>query len=288
MVADFEKHLKSYPFEEIEQNWSDKDSILYALGLGFGHDPADEAQLPFVYEEAPDFSAVPTMAVVLAGPGFWARNADTGIEWQKVLHGEQGMELFRPLPANGHVRATSRVVRVLDKGAGKGALIYVERDLIDVESGEKIATLTSTTFARGNGGFGGEAGPQPAPHTIPDRAPDVEVDLPTLPQAALIYRLSGDFNPLHADPAVAKQVGFEKPILHGLCTLGVAGHAVLKAFCDYEAARMKSLKLRFSAPVYPGETIRTQMWRDGNVISFRARAVDRDVTVLDNGRAEIT
>ncbi len=288
MTADFEKHLKSYPFEEIEQRWSDKDSILYALGLGFGHDPLDAAQLPFVFEEAPGFSAVPTMAVVLAGPGFWARNEDTGIIWQKVLHGEQGMELFRPLPASGHVKATSRVVRVLDKGEGKGALIYVERDLIDVESGEKIATLTSTTFARGNGGFGGEAGPQPAPHTIPDRAPDVEVDLPTLPQAALIYRLSGDFNPLHADPAVAKQVGFEKPILHGLCTLGVAGHAVLKAFCDYDAARMKSLKLRFSAPVYPGETIRTQMWKDGNVISFRARVVDRDVTVLDNGRAEIT
>lgn len=287
MTADFEKHLKSYPFEEVEQRWSDKDSILYALGLGFGHDPLDEAQLPFVFEEAQGFSAVPTMAVVLAAPGFWARNADTGIVWQKVLHGEQGMELFRPLPASGHVKATSRVVRVLDKGEGKGALIYVERDLTDVETGEKIATLTSTTFARGNGGFGGEAGPQPAPHTIPDRAPDVEVDLPTLPQAALIYRLSGDFNPLHADPAVAKQVGFDKPILHGLCTLGVAGHAVLKAFCDYDAARMKSLKLRFSAPVYPGETIRTQMWRDGNVISFRARVVDRDVTVLDNGRAEI-
>ncbi len=288
MTADFEQHLKSYPFEEIEQSWSDKDSILYALGLGFGHDPLDAAQLPFVYEEAPGFSAVPTMAVVLAGPGFWARNSDTGIEWQKVLHGEQGMELFRPLPASGHVRATSRVVRVLDKGAGKGALIYVERDLIDVETGDKIATLTSTTFARGNGGFGGESGPQPAPHTIPDRAPDVEIDLPTLPQAGLIYRLSGDFNPLHADPAVAKQVGFKAPILHGLCTLGVAGHAVLKAFCDYDAARMKSLKLRFSAPVYPGETIRTQLWRDGDVVSFRARVVDRDVTVLDNGRAEIS
>ena len=288
MTADFEKHLKSYPFEEIEQSWSDKDSILYALGLGFGHDPSDPAQLPFVFEEAEGFSAVPTMAVVLAGPGFWARNDDTGIVWQKVLHGEQGMELFRPLPASGRVKATSRVVRVLDKGEGKGALIYVERDLIDAENGEKIATLTSTTFARGNGGFGGEAGPQPAPHVIPDRAPDVEVDLPTLPQAALIYRLSGDFNPLHADPAVAKQVGFDAPILHGLCTLGVAGHAVLKAFCDYDAARLKSLKLRFSAPVYPGETIRTQLWRDGDVVSFRARVVDRDVTVLDNGRAEIT
>ena len=288
MTAEFENHLKSYPFDEIEQSWTAKDSILYALGLGFGHDPSDAAQLPFVYEEAPNFSAVPTMAVVLAGPGFWARNADTGIVWQKVLHGEQGMELFRPLPAAGHVRATSRVVRVLDKGAGKGALIYVERDLIDVETGDKIATLTSTTFARGNGGFGGQAGPQPAPHPIPDRAPDVEVDLPTLPQAALIYRLSGDCNPLHADPAVAKQVGFDAPILHGLCTLGVAGHAVLKAFCDYDAARLKSLKLRFSAPVYPGETIRTQMWRDGDVVSFRARVVERDVTVLDNGRAEIS
>ncbi|EKE43234.1 MaoC like domain protein [Oceaniovalibus guishaninsula JLT2003] len=287
MASDFESRLKAYPFAEVEQAWTDRDAILYALGLGFGHDPLDAAQLPFVFEEAPGFSAVPTMAVVLAGPGFWARNPDTGIDWRKVLHGEQGMEIFRPLPTSGRVRATSRVTRVLDKGAGKGALIYVERDLIDAATDERIATLTSTTFARGNGGFGGEPGPQPVPHPIPGRAPDLEIDLPTLPQAALIYRLSGDRNPLHADPAIARQAGFAAPILHGLCTLGVAGHAILRGCCGYDASRLRALKLRFSSPVYPGETIRTQIWVDGGTVSFRARAVDRDVTVLDNGRAEI-
>ncbi len=288
MNTEFEKRLENFPFTEIEHKWTEKDSILYALGLGFGYDPLDANQLPFVFEEAPGFSAVPTMTVVLAAPGFWARDPQSGIEWQKVLHGEQGMELFRPLPASGHVRARSRVVRVLDKGAGKGALIYVERDLIDVATNEKLATLTSTTFARGNGGFGGQAGPQPAPHPIPDRAPDIEIDLPTVPQAGLIYRLSGDLNPLHADPSVAAGAGFKAPILHGLCTLGIAGHAVLRTYCDYDASRLKAFKLRFSSPVYPGETIRTQMWRDGDIVSFRACVVDRDITVLDNGRAELT
>ena len=124
-------------------------------------------------------------------------------------------------------------------------------------------------------------------HVPPDRAPDATCDLPTLPQAALLYRLSGDFNPLHAEPSVAREAGFEAPILHGLCTLGVAGHAILRTWCDYDPARFRSLDLRFSAPVYPGETIRTEMWRDDGVVSFRARAVERDAVVLDHGRAEV-
>lgn len=287
MFSEFEKRLRSYQFEEVEQSWTEKDSILYALGVGFGCNPLDQKQLRFVYEDAPNFSAVPTMATVLATPGFWVRDPRSGIKWQNVLHGEQGIELHRPLPVAGRVRATSRIERVLDKGAGKGALIYLERELTDAATGEKIATLTSTTFARGNGGFGGLSGPQPAPHQIPDREPDIQVDLPTSSQASLVYRLSGDLNPLHIDPRVAANAGFKAPILHGLCSLGVAGHAILQACCNYDTARLKSLKLRFSKPLYPGETIRTQLWVKGQIVSFRACIPERGVTVLDNGRAEI-
>ncbi len=281
-----DERIRNWAFEEVEQTYTVKDSIIYALGIGIGHDPLDKGQLSFVFEEA-EFQAVPTMAVVLAGPGFWVRDPETGINWQEILHGEQGVEIHRPLPPNATVTARTRVTEILDKGAGKGALIYTERDLTDKATGELLATLTSTTFARGNGGFGGPSGPQPQPHELPKREPDAVCDLPTQPQAALLYRLSGDPNPLHVDPSVAAAAGFKAPILHGLCSLGVAGHAVLRTYCGYDATRFKSLKLRFSSPVYPGETIRTEMWRDGSTVSFRSRVLERDVTVLNNGCAEI-
>ncbi len=279
--------LTTWPFEEVTQTYTEKDSIIYALGIGVGHDPLDQAQLNYVYEEA-DFAAFPSMAVVLAGPGFWSRDPGTSIEWEKLLHGEQGIVLHRPLPPSATVTATTRVTQVLDKGAGKAALIYTERDLVDQATGEMLATLTSTVFARGNGGFGGVSGPQDPPHAIPDRTPDAVCDSPTNASAALLYRLSGDPNPLHADPKVAAGAGFKAPILHGLCTLGIAAHAVLKTFAAYDSTRFKSLRLRFSSPVYPGETIRTQMWKDGTKISFRAYVVERDVMVLNNGCIEIS
>jgi acyl dehydratase len=285
MTLDYSKII-NWPFAEVRHSYTVKDAILYALGIGFGHDPMDSLQLPFVFEEA-DFCVVPTMAVVLAGPGFWVRQRETGIDWQRILHGEQGLVLHRPLPPSGTVVARTRVSDILDKGAGKGALIYLERTLRDVASGERLATLSATTFARGDGGFGGPSGPQPQPHQIPNRAPDVVCDLPTVAQSALIYRLSGDPNPLHVDPLVAAAAGFKAPILHGLCTFGVAGHALMRSFCDYDPGRLLGLKARFSSPVYPGETIRTQMWRDGELVSFRSSVVQRGVVVLNNGCAEI-
>src|SRR5690554_550666 len=180
-----------WPFEDVTQTYTTRDSILYALGVGFGHDPLDRADLPFVFEE-PQLSAVPTMAVVLAGPGFWMREPGTGVDWTKVLHGEQGVTLHRPLPAAATVIGRTRVTGILDKGPGKGALIFSERVITDAATGDKLATCTSTTFARGDGGQGGDMTAAPAPHVLPERAPDMVVDLPTLPQAALIYRLSGD------------------------------------------------------------------------------------------------
>ena len=286
MAIDPDK-LYNWPFEDVEHTYSVRDSIIYALGLGFGADPMDEGQLHFVFEER-DFKAVPTMAAVLCTPGFWVRDPDSGIDWHKVLHGEMGIELHKPLPPAATVTARTRVANIIDKGEGKAALLFQERTVTDKATGEPLATLTSTTFARGDGGFGGEPGPQPAPHALPDREPDLTCDLPTLPQAALIYRLSGDPNPLPADPKVAAAAGFDQPILHGLCTLGVAGHAILKSCCDYDATRFKSLKLRFSSPVFPGETIRTEMWRDGEDVSFRAKVIERDVVVLNNGHAVVS
>ena len=279
--------LMHWPFAPVEQTYTEKETLLYALGVGFGADPLDEGQLRFVFEER-DFVAVPTMAAVLGTPGFWLRDPATGVDWRQVLHGEQRIELHRPLPVAGTVLAQTRVTQIIDKGTGRGALIYTEREIRDSHTGARLATLSATTVARGEGGFGGPRTAQPPPHTLPKREPDAVCELPTAPQAALVYRLSGDPNPLHADPAVARTAGFDAPILHGLCTLGIAGHAVLRTYCDYDPARFRSMALRFSGPVYPGDSIRTDMWRDGNVVSFRACSPARNVTVLDNGRVDIT
>jgi acyl dehydratase len=158
---------------------------------------------------------------------------------------------------------------------------------VDKKSGEPIATMTSAAMLRGDGGFGGKPGPQPAPHALPQTPPTTHVDIKTHPNSALIYRLSGDRNPLHADPKAAAAGGFKTPILHGLCTYGVAGRALVKACCGGDPSRLKSIQVRFSSPVFPGETIRTEMWRDGAQVSFRARVVERDVVVLNNGLATV-
>jgi len=282
---DMEK-IMNWPFKQVEQTYTARDTSLYALGVGLGADPMDQRQLDFVFEEN-DFKALPTMAVVLVSGEFWVHNPASGIDWVKVLHGEQGLRIHKPLPPAGTVVATTKVTGLVDKGADKGALIYSERTIVDKSSGDTLATLTSTTFARGNGGFGGPTGPTRPVHPIPERKPDMVCDLATLPQAALIYRLSGDLNPLHASPEIARAANFKAPILHGLCTLGVAGHAILKTVCNYDVTRFRSMDLRFSAPVYPGETIRTEIWQDGEIVSFRSRVMERDVVVLNNGRVEV-
>ncbi len=283
MPLDYDKIMSS-EMPEIVHSYTKKDTMLYALGLGFGADPVDRDQLAFVYEK--DLRVLPTMASVLAHPGPLGDPAFR-ITRHLVVHGEQRIVVHRPIPPEGTVLGRSRVRDVIDKGEDKGALIYSEREIIDEISGETLATVQSTTFARGDGGFGGKSGPTPPVHPIPESSPQATCDIATLPQAALVYRLSGDYNPLHSDPDIAAAAGFDRPILHGLCTYGVAGHAVLKTYCGYDPARLKSLEARFSRPLFPGETIRTEMWREGNVVSFRARVPERDVVVLDNGKAEI-
>jgi len=284
MTIVYEK-LMALDFPPAEQTYTPKDCMLYALGIGFGHDPMNEDELAFVYEK--NLKVLPTMGTVLGHPGFWARHRDTGIDWVKVVNGEQGITLHRPLAGAGTVIGRMRIVEVIDKGAGKGALVLSERKLTDKATGAPIATVTHTMFCRGDGGFGGPPREAPAPHPIPERAPDAACDLGTRPEAALIYRLSGDLNPIHSEPAVAKEAGYPRPIMHGLGSFGVAAHAVLKTFCGYDPHRLVSFAVRFSAPVFPGETLRTEMWRNGAVVSFRSRVVERDVIAVTNGRAEV-
>lgn len=277
--------LMNWKIPEVEQVLTKRDTMLYALGTGLGYDPLDEDQLRFVYEK--ELQALPSMAIVLGSPGPWHRDPKTGVDGTKVVHGEQGLRIHRLLPVEGTVIGRTRVTGVFDKGEGRGALIQTATDVSLKSTGELVCSLASTSFARANGGFGGPSGPTREPHVLPQRKPDMICDLPTLPQAALIYRLSGDYNPLHAEPAFARRVGFKAPILHGRCTFGVAGHALLKTCCGYDPAKLVSMEGRFSSPVFPGETIRTEIWRDGNVISFRSLIAERDAVVLTGGRAEI-
>ncbi len=284
MPLNYEK-LINWDIPLVEQQLTKKDTIIYALGVGLGADPCSTDELKFVYEQ--NLVALPSMAIILGYPGPWHAQGDTGVTRSHVVHGEQGFIIHRPLPVEGHIKGKTRVAQILDKGADKGALILTECEVRDGKTDELICTLTSTTFCRKDGGFGGPSGPAKEPQKIPDRAPDLVCDLPTLPQAALIYRLSGDYNPLHADPAYAQKAGFKMPILHGRCTFSVAAHALVKACCGYAPEKLKSMEGRFSSPVYPGETIRTEMWKDGNVVAFRSSVPERGVTVLNNGRAEI-
>jgi acyl dehydratase len=284
MAIDHQK-LLNHAIPPVEQTLTKRDTILYALGVGLGADPVDQNQLQYVYEE--HLKALPTMAIILGYPGPWHAAAETGITRSHVVHGEQGFVIHKPLPVEGAIIGKTRVTAVLDKGKDKGALLLTACEVRDRANNDLICTLTSTTFCRADGGFGGPSGPVKAPHPIPESPAQQVCDLPTLPQAALIYRLSGDYNPLHADPEYAKKAGFKMPILHGRATFSVVGHALLKTVCGYDPAKLKSMEGRFSSPVYPGETIRTEMWIDGKIVTFRATVPARNVTVLNNGRAEI-
>jgi acyl dehydratase len=263
--------------------------MLYALGIGMGADPLDRGQLRYVYEK--DLVAMPSMAAVLCSPGSWARDPRSGVDYVKIVHGEQDVTLHKPLPVQGELRATSRITCVVDKGPGKGAVIEQVRDVLGPD-GAVLASVRQSTFARGDGGYsqhGGRSDAAPAAlPAVPDRAPDAEVVLRSVPQAALIYRLSGDYNPLHSDPDIAARAGFARPILHGLCSYGMAAHAVLRQYCGYEGARLRRMAVRFSSPVFPGETLRFQLWDAGNGgLHLRARVDERDVKVLDNGWFEL-
>ena len=281
--------VRNWRSPEITQTVSAKDAILYALGAGSGQDPMNTAELRFVTE--PELRVMPSMAAVLCYPGFWMRDhPGTGIDYVRIVHGEQSVRLHRLLPVERPLVGVSHVTRVVDKGRGKGAVVHVAKEILDAQSREPVASCESVVFCRGDGGFS-ESGagdpPDNPPRSPPDTAPDQSFELQTRPEAALIYRLSGDLNPLHSDPATAAKAGFPRPILHGLATYGAACRVLLAAFCGYDPMRLKSIRARFSAPTYPGDLLLLECWRTGGDIAFRATVPAREVLVLSHGRAEV-
>jgi acyl dehydratase len=278
--------IKNWRFEPIRQELTNNEVILYALAVGYGFEPLDRRQLRFVYEQG--LLAAPTLATVLAHPGFWMRYPAAGVDWKRTVHTEQRLTLHSPIPVAGTIVGRTHVAAVVDRGAETGAIVYQEHQLSD-QAGRPFATLVDSTLCRGDGGLSRSDGPPEAPPAVPvpDTPPELSCDLPTLPHSALLYRLLGDANPLHADPDLAVGAGLERPSLHGLCTFGIACHAIVRTLLDYDPSPLRSLYARFTAPVYPGETIRTEMWRHDNEVLFQARAVERDVVVLSDGAATL-
>lgn len=266
-----------------EFTYTDRETMLYALGVGMGRDPLNLDELPYVYENG--LKTIPTMASVIA----WGQRTIglAGINYLLVVHGEQRLTMHRPLPPSATIVSDERVVAAVDKGPGKGALIYTEKVIRLKDTNELLCTTGGTIFARGDGGFGGPSTGGPEPHLLPERKADVTCESDTRVDQALLYRLSGDRNPLHCDPNFAKMAGFPRPILHGLCSYGTACRAVLATICAYDHTKIAGFDVRFSAPVFPGETIVTEMWKDGNVVSFRSKVKERDVVVLNNGKCTL-
>ncbi len=285
MPFDPDKLLAMAPIKTTATH-AERDVILYALGLGVGSESAVSADtLAFTYEE--NLQVLPTMAAVLASPGFWARKPEYGIDWKRLLHGEQNLHFHKKLPVSGSMTSVQTIEDIFDKGAEKGAVVYTRREVYETESGDHLVTERRANFLRGDGGKGGRTDSAPALRPSPDRSCDIQITIPTREDQALLYRLSGDYNPLHIDPDFASNANFEKPILHGLCTFGIAGRALLSGLVDNETSRLEALGCRFSAPVYPGETLVTDIWEcGGGAAAFQCRALERDVVVLSHGHAQ--
>lgn len=259
-------------------SWESSDVLLYHLGIGAGANPTDPRELRYAYER--DLRVLPSFATVAPNlrtfepPKVSFPGVD--IDLAKVVHGSQSVTVHQPIPVAGKAVARGRIVDVFDKG--KAAVVVQDTEVV-AEDDSPLWTARSSIFARGEGGFGGERGPSDRLE-LPDRAPDVVIETPTLPQQALLYRLCGDRNPLHADPEFARAAGFDTPILHGLCTYGIVAKAVTDALLDGDPHRVRSWSARFAGVVLPGETLRTSVWRDGERLLVSVRSVQRDAPVL--------
>jgi len=277
--------LRTWQFDDVKRSYGEQDAMLYALGLGLGAHVTDPDELRFVTEK--NLRTLPTMAAVVAKMEIRKCLVAADVDVVEAFHGEQRSVFDHPLPACGNVLGRGRLVGIWDKGAGRGSLVEFEQEVFDADSGKRVACLRNLTFLRRDGGYGGDETEPPHMDPLPDTEPETVVDYPTLPQTALIYRLSGDHNPLHSDPAVARQAGFPRPIMHGYCTYGMAGWVIIRAYLDGNPDRLASLDCRFSAPVLPGETLRVEMWRVEDGIRYRVRALERDVIAITNGRAGV-
>lgn len=269
--------LLGHHFPELSHIYEARDVILYALGLGLGADPLDENELDYLLETR--LKVLPSFSVTLASPGMWIRDPSFAVDFARLVHSEQDAIFHTPLPPAGRVTATPRIASLHDRGADKGAALVIEREIRDARDGALYATVRQTLLLRGDGGFGGTPPPSPAAWQAPDRAPDHRLSIPISPRAALIYRLSGDWNPLHADPTAARSAGFERPILHGLASYGIAGRALMRA----TGGRLSRLACRFSGVVLPGDTMTLSIWEQGDGALFEAHVGER--RVLDRGTA---
>jgi acyl dehydratase len=268
--------------EPYERSWTSADTLLYAVAVGAGQgDPLRELEFTTENSQGVPQRVLPTFAVLAAWAPGGRRLGD--VNPAMLVHAEQAFELHRPLPAEGRVRSTSKVVGIYDKGSG--ALVVSETIAVDPGTGERLITSRGSVFIRGEGGFGGDRGPRDE-WSEPDREPDHRVTYPTGPEQALLYRLCGDRNPLHSDPAFAARAGFPRPILHGLCTYGVTGRALLHTLAAGDPARFAAMSGRFSSPVFPGEALTVSMWVDGDGARFRTTKDDGTV-VIDRGRVVV-
>jgi acyl dehydratase len=276
--------LRDYKIPQATDDYDPRDAIIYALGVGAGLDPATN-EIDFLYERR--LQVLPTMALVLGSPGFWPMDPRCGLDWINILHGEQRLTLFQPLDPSGTLLGETSVTDLADKGTGKSALVRAVKTLKTL-SGAMVAEATETWVLRGAGGFGGERElPGKALPPVPDRNPDFVVTLPTAVTQAATYRLSGDRNPLHIEGATAQRAGLDRPILHGLSTLGVAARALIHTSCNGNATRLSNIAARFTAPVYPGETITTEIWAMPETLHFRSSITERQLVVIDHGIATI-
>ncbi len=268
--------------------YSEREAILYALGVGAPAHWLAPDELKFVHESQPDFQVLPTFAVIFARElhDLVLSGDIAGIKFHpmQLVHGDQQLKLAGPLPRAAVVDSTVRIADIHDKGSG--LLLILEADSCD-EAGQLLAQARTSMFIRGLGGFGGERGGS-SRIELPQRPPDAIVEEKTLTRQALIYRLAGDANPLHVDPQMAAIGNFDQPILHGLCTLGFSARAVLKRFCDNNAGRLAAISARFARHVYPGESLVTEMWREGeDEVRFQTKAKERDTVVLSHASARI-
>jgi len=282
------KKVVGHKFEDLTASHTERDTILYALGIGEGSDPLNQKQLQYVYENHAEFKALPTMGVVFCLPVLsQVVGGVPGLSFNPMmlLHGEQYLEVKNPIPTSGTLTTSAQIRSFYDKG--RGALLTVDATTSD-DTGKAIVFNQISLFIRGIGGFGGDRGPTETPITPPARAPDAVFKEKTSPEQALLYRLSGDLNPLHADPDMASIGGFERPILHGLCFFGYAARAVLHTFCDSDASRFKSIRARFAKHVFPGETIITEMWKvSATRVIIQCKVEEREGIVLNNAYVEL-
>lgn len=269
------------PFPPLRESYTAKETILYALGVGVALNPLDETELPFV--DRTKLRIVPGQAAVLAFPGPWLSDEDLKIDYTKVLHGGQAIIFERALEPEATIRGEYEILGIDDKGADKGAVVFFEKRILDDVDGGVICRVRSTYFLRADGGCGSWGIPEKTAPAVPDRTPDRTFERRTASNQALIYQLNGDYNPLHVNPAMAVKAGFPGPILHGLSTFGAASFAMVQELCGGDPDQLAEIGMRFSRPVFPGETVSFEMFEEADCWRFRARVAERDQVVLDRG-----